>query len=161
MILKKEVICMEDYDKGYEAALRYIANRMKTEEEVRKKLKAGFSEQLIGQIIAKLKENSYIDDSNYVTCYIRDRIKFNPMGRLRIKKELQQRGIAKNLIEENSEYNTIDEKSLIEDILDTKLSHLDLQDKGDTRKVLGYLSRRGFEYSCINSVLGKRKIHST
>ena len=93
---------MEDYNKGFAVALRYIANRMKTEEEVRQKLKAGFCEQLTEQIIARLKENGYIDDSNYVTCYIRDRIRFNPMGRLRIKKELLSKGIAKSLIEETA-----------------------------------------------------------
>jgi SOS response regulatory protein OraA/RecX len=79
------------------------------------------------------------------------------MGRLRIKKELLSKGIAKSLIEENREYNAIDESSLIEKMLDTKLSHYDLKDGAHLRRVLGYLSRRGFGYGSINSAIAKRR----
>ncbi len=147
---------MDDLDKGLAIALRFLSNRMKTEEEVRRKLNAKDYGHLNEEIIATLKRMNYIDDENYIACYIRDRINFNPMGRLRIRKELERRGIDKTLIENNVEYKSIDELSLIIGLLDTKLSNYDLKDKRDLKKVFGYLARRGFEYENINSALRQR-----
>lgn len=148
---------MKDYEKGVAIALRYIANRMKTEAEVRGKLKTKCCDGVIEEIITDFKEKGYINDENYITFYIKDRVNLNPMGRLRIKRELEQRGIEKALIETNEEYNAIDEKSLLDDLLYTKLSNYDLNNNNDLRKVLGYLSRRGFEYGYINTALNKHR----
>ena len=87
---------MDDFDRGYQMALRFISKRMKTEAELRKRLNTRFAEQVTRQVIERLKDEGYLDDALYVDCYIRDRMKFNPMGRYRIKMELEQKGINKD-----------------------------------------------------------------
>ncbi len=148
---------MDALHKGTAVALRFIANRMKTEAEIKRKLRTKNYDHISEQIIAALKAKGYVDDENYITCYIKDRINFNPMGRLRIKRELEQRGIEKMLIENNGEYKSIDEKALIDSLLNTKLADYDLNDNKDLRKIFAYLARRGFEYDNINSALKTRR----
>lgn len=146
---------MDDIEKGFCMALRFIAKRMKTEHEVRTKLKTRYGDKETECIIEKLKNDGYIDDVSYTDCYIRDRLKFNPMGRHRIKMELVQRGIDKTIIESSQEYNKIDESKIIEDILNTKLCRFNNKNAGDLRRITGYLARRGFDFENINSVLSK------
>jgi regulatory protein len=145
---------MVEFNKGYGTALRFIANRMKTEAEVRKKLRSLYSDELAEEVIERLKAHNYIDDDNYISCYIKDRMKFNPMGRFRIKKELEEKGVQKNLIENNHEYNCIEEIPVIEDLINRKLSRYNLNDSKDKRRIINYLIRRGFGFENINSVLG-------
>ena len=147
---------MDDFDRGYQTALRFISKRMKTEAEVIKKLSSLYSDQVAEQVIERLKDDGYIDDAYYVDCYIRDRMKFNPMGRHRIKMELEQKGIEKNLIENSREYLAIDEKKMIEGLLKTKLKGCDIMDEKQKRRLLGYLTRRGFSFEAINQVLAQR-----
>lgn len=146
---------MNDFERGYQTALRFVSERMKTEAEVRKKLKTRFSDRVAGQVIERLKGGGYIDDALYVDCYIRDRMKFNPMGRYRIKMELEQKGIRKDLIENSSEYMAIDEKEVIRGILETKLNGCDMKEEKQKRRVMGYLSRRGFSFEAINQALAQ------
>ncbi len=144
---------MDQYNHGLGTALRFISSRLKTEAEVRKKLETRYCPETIEQIIDKLKECSYIDDNNYISCYIRDRMKFNPMGRIRIKKELMAKGIAKSRIENNSEYNAIDEAAAIEGILTRKKIGYDKNDSGDKKRILDYFSRRGFDFNTVKAVM--------
>jgi regulatory protein len=144
---------MEEYSKGFNTALRFLSRRLKTESEVRDKLRSSCSEELTERILEKLKELGYIDDDYYVSCYIRDRMKFNPMGRFRIKKELDQKGVRKDLVENNTEYNNIDEVPVIMGLLDRKFKKPDPMDESDLRKIAGYLKRRGFNLDSINKVL--------
>jgi regulatory protein len=130
---------------------------MKTEAELRKRLNTRFAEQVTRQVIERLKDEGYLDDALYVDCYIRDRMKFNPMGRYRIKMELEQKGINKDLIENSSEYSAIDEKKLIEGILETKLKGYDINEEKQKRRLLGYLVRRGFSFEAINQVLARHR----
>lgn len=146
---------MDEYNKGFDRALKFISKRLKTEAEIRNKLKAYCSEEIIEKVITRLKELGYVNDELYVSCYIRDRIKFNPMGKFRIKKELEARGVSKIHIENNAEYNNIDEISLIKKILNKRLKGHGLSECVDMRRLTGYLARRGFSYQNINRVLGQ------
>ena len=148
---------MDDFDKGYQVALRFISKRMKTEAEVRKKLNTSCPDQVTRKVIERLKDDGYIDDALYVDCYIRDRMKFNPMGRHRIKMELEQKGIKRDLVENSSEYLAIDEKEVIEGILETKLKGCDISEEKQKRRLLGYLVRRGFSFEAINQVLARHR----
>jgi regulatory protein len=144
---------MEEYSKGFNTALRFLSRRLKTEAEVRDKLRSSCSEELTERILEKLKELGYIDDDYFVSCYIRDRMKFNPMGRYRIKKELYQKGVNKDLVDNNTEFVNIDEVSVITGLLNRKFKKPDPMDESDLRKIEGYLKRRGFELESINKVL--------
>ncbi|HQD41163.1 MAG TPA: regulatory protein RecX [Bacillota bacterium] len=146
---------MDEFENGYKTALRFISKRMKTEAEVRKRLNTRCPDQVTDQVIERLKDDGYLDDALYVDCYIRDRMKFNPMGRHRIKIELEQKGIIKELIENSSEYLAIDEKKVIEGLLKTKLKGCDVKDEKQKRRLLGYLVRRGFSFEAINRVLAQ------
>ncbi|HQA48435.1 MAG TPA: regulatory protein RecX [Bacillota bacterium] len=146
---------MDEFENGYKTALRFITKRLKTEAEVRKRLNTRCPDQVTDQVIERLKDDGYLDDALYVDCYIRDRMKFNPMGRHRIKMELEQKGIKKELIENSSEYLAIDEKKVIEGLLETKLKGCDVKDEKQKRRLMGYLVRRGFSFEAINRVLAQ------
>ena len=132
-----------DKNLATEKAVKYLASSLKTEFEVKNKLqKLGCDSNMIGEIIAHLKEISYIDDKNYVLAYKRQCIKMPKYSIYEIISKLKQKGIHSELLEElryeleESEY----EKGIVEKIKEKKLALGE-----DIMKINNYLYRRGFK----------------
>ena len=61
-----------DYETAKEKAVRYLVLALRTEEEVKNKLrKLNVEEGIIVQVTEYLKSIGYIDDEKYVEAYIR------------------------------------------------------------------------------------------
>ena len=81
-------------------ALRYIANRPRTVEEMRQHLrKKGRSEESINQVIEDFILCKYLDDVKYTEMYIRYALG-KKKALFRIKYELQQKGVKEFDIED-------------------------------------------------------------
>lgn len=86
------------YDAKQEA-LRLIARRPHSEQEIRKKLaKKNIEENVIDLVIDFLIENKYIDDFSYFTDYAQWLIERRFFGRSRVEQELLKRGADKNML---------------------------------------------------------------
>lgn len=83
-----------------EAAVRYLEHRARTEQEVREKLRGGeYAEQEIETCIMRLKELHYIDDQEYALSYLRRSLE-KRRGRLRVFRELKERGIERETVQQ-------------------------------------------------------------
>ena len=79
--------------------LRILERGLKTESEIRKKLKEKeFVDNDIEYAITRAKEYGYINDEYYVKCYILERAKQNKWGSNKVLSNLLKKGINKELI---------------------------------------------------------------
>lgn len=77
-----------------EAALRLLAQRPRTESELRTRLaRKGFPAAVIEGCLEPLREKGYVNDEVFAGMFTRDRIRLNPRGRKRVVQELRSRGV--------------------------------------------------------------------
>lgn len=133
-----------NFEQAKEKAVKYLVLTLRTENEVRNKLKKlNVEEDIIEQVIEYLKGINYINDSNYIEAYIRQCIKIPKYSKYEIKMKLLQKGINKNLLEEKLEEHDMQqyEKKIVEKLKESKLKDM------DEIKQKAYLYRRGFNIS--------------
>ena len=108
-------------------ALFLIAKKRYTEQELKLKLKKKKigTEEDIKKAIKRIKKLNYINDDEYTTDYIHQRIKLNPRGKRIIKMELKRKGIDEKCIERAFEDIEINEEELALKVLERKKRVLD------------------------------------
>ena len=93
-----------DYETAKEKAVRYSVLALRTEEEVKNKLrKLNVEEGIIVQVTEYLKSIGYIDDEKYVEAYIRQCINIPKYSKYEIRMKLIQKGINKEILSEKLE----------------------------------------------------------
>lgn len=132
-----------------EKLMKYVVFKKRTEKEVKEKCKIlKYDEELIEEIIEYLKDNSYIDDENYVCKYIQNVMRLKKCSINEIKIDLLKRGINEDLIdtyinEEVEEFELNSAKLLAE----KKIKTMELE------KVKRYLLNKGFSYSNVSKAI--------
>ena len=138
------------YIQAQDIALHYIAYKMRTEQEVRKKLfEKEYTEYIIERVIHFLIEYHYIDDMKYCKSYIKQRLQYNPKGIYILKMELKQRGIKQSIIDKAIENSDIDELNDAIKLLQKKCLYLDDIDEKNKKRLFAFLQRRGYSYDII------------
>lgn len=131
-------------------ALHYIAYKMRTEQEVRKKLfEKEYTEYIIERVIHFLIKYHYIDDMKYCESYIKQRLQCHPKGIYVLKMELKQRGIKQTIIDKVIENMDIDELGDAVKLLQKKCFYLDDIDEKNKKRLFAFLQRRGYSYDII------------
>lgn len=155
---KKYKMILEEvvYNNAVSKASNYLSYKMRTEKEVREKLKDEFSQEVIDKVITMLCKYNYINDLDYAISYAKDASNLKRWGEDRIKMELRLKGIADiNIIEAleaiSDKENT---EQTIEALLERRIkaTPIDLKEK---KKHFEFLKRRGFKSDDILNVLKK------
>lgn len=165
-----------DFDALYLRSLKFLGFRPRSEKEMRDYLKKKIQKfqnadsSVIDLIIHKLKQQKFLNDTEFARMWIRSRTEFKPKGKRLIYLELQQKGISKDLIEDafagyNIDQETIlgnirDEKALAQEVLERKRKKYEGMDFRERfNKAGSMLARRGFSLdvikAAIDSVFGK------
>lgn len=85
--------------------------------DIREKLvKWGLNLGEVSQVLTRLIEQGYIDESRYARAFVNDRFRFNGWGRIKIAHHLRLKGISSELIDEA--ITAIDEEQYRERLLD-------------------------------------------
>ena len=98
----------EKFDKMKSKVLKYVLYKKRTEQEVRQKFAKELEENILNDIIEELKENSYIDDYNYIERAVNEFTKLKSLSIKEIKYKLYSKGINGNLIDEYFNKNIYD-----------------------------------------------------
>ena len=142
-------------------AMNLLKDRDLTEYSLKQKLKEGYyPEDSIRIAIEYVKNYGYIDDRRYAENYVN--FKSSTKSRYQIKNILLQKGLDKDLISEvcdeyyeNDDNNENSEKKLVEKlILKRKIDIMNIT-REEKSKLLGYLTRRGFQIDLINGVINE------
>lgn len=138
------------------SALKIIERSCKTEKEVIEKLKEkGYGDSSINKSIEFLKEYNFINDVNYAKAYIKD--KLNSVGSQKIKYTLLQKGIAKEIIQEElADLNKENEKNTAFNLAKKKLDII-RKKENDNYKISGklyrYLISKGYGYDITSEII--------
>jgi len=110
----------------------------------------------IGQVIARLREQNYLDDAKYALDYARLHARSRRQGRFRIVRELRQRGVPDRHIESalDAVFTDTDEAALVRERLKRQLARV--RGPLDQRKIASAyrsLLRAGFSADLIRTEL--------
>src|SRR6187455_3557366 len=109
---------------AYVDALLMLGRRELSVKQVRERLRdREHSQEDIERAVALLIENRALDDARVAAAYVRTAIKIKGRGRLRIQRELQMMGIAKEVgaVALAEAFGEVDERALITKALGKKL----------------------------------------
>ena len=139
-----------------ERARKYCALSEQCESGVRQKLIVwGASPDEITPIIAHLRSDNYLNDSRYARAYAESKILHQHWGKQKVLYQLRQKHLSKEAIAESMEI--VDNEAYLSILRDeaTKKLHLlggELT-PDNQRRLLNFLSSRGFTLSEINQVI--------
>lgn len=135
-----------------DTALNYLTYRMRSESEIRTKLKQkGFSEEDTDGTISKLREYGYVDDRAFAAELVRSKRCGKPTGRRLLKQLLYKSGLDNDIIEYALLSYTEDEEQEACDMLFEKLLASKGNDKNAHAKIQRALLQRGFNYDIIRT----------
>ena len=138
---------MSDYEKLVGRAAKICSTAEKCSYDIREKLIGwGINELQAEKAISYLKNNQFLDDNRYAQFFVKDKLKFNRWGRIKIAYALRQKQIEAEIIE--NAIATIDE-SLYEELLDqlivAKIRSIgNIHHAAGKAKILRFAAQRGF-----------------
>jgi regulatory protein len=145
-------------DKAKEYAFFLLKFRLRSEYELTQRLRQkGFAEETCRETVDFLKDRKFIDDRVFARGWVTGRLK-RPFGLKRIRVELLQKGLAKEVIEETFAgiKAGYDEPGIISQLARQRFSRLKGIDLIKAKqRVYGYLMRRGFSPDLIRDAVSK------
>jgi len=162
LLLKKEINNLElkkilddnKLQEGYYIALKYINIKLRTEQEIRKKL-IDFNSEVKNYVVDRLKKEGYINNELYIKSYINDEINFKLIGPNKIIFDLKKLGFIDDEI--NNYLETLDNNiwiNKIDKFINKKInSNHNLSGMLLKQKIMTELTNRGFEKDTINLVI--------
>lgn len=111
---------------------------------------------IIARVIDELEEKKFLDDRAFAKLWIGDRITLKPTGRSLLIRELKSKGVSDAVIEEAfGEFRgAYDEYEIAAPLARRKAERLKgIDEEKAKKKLLDFLSRRGFSYDTIWRIL--------
>jgi regulatory protein len=161
-----------DEDALYEYAVEALGRRMRTVAELKRLLRqkhiAPFEakENVVDAVVLRLKEQRYLNDTQYATLYSASRKDGDKFGQRRVETDLMSKGVHKDVIAKTvgEAYADTDEEALARDYLRRKrIAQPSSPRRGDqasyqqsqkeTAKVFRALVRAGFRTGTIVKIL--------
>jgi regulatory protein len=147
------------YEKARQKALRYLAYRGRSVEEVRSKLaEKGFDEAVIKKVIDRFRDLGYLDDRNFAGQWAKSLATHRLWGNRKIETSLREKGLSRGLIEEAiaRAREEQDERSSIQELVAKRLRRepaCEVFSYKGKRRLTQTLVGRGFPVGLILDVL--------
>ena len=147
----------------YEYAVGALARRMRTVAELKRLMRARieepeseYGETLVELVIRRLKDQGYLNDSQYAAYYSSMRRDNQKVGRRRVITELKTRGVHASVFEHavDTAYEGVSEEKQARDYLRKKRLQKP-KDRKQTARIFRQLMRAGFAGKTIFSILKK------
>ena len=126
--------------------------------DIRKKMVAyEIMDELVDEIISKLKEEKFLDDERYVKAYVSDKFRLNKWGRIKMRYYLKAKGLNADLIEIGiNEIKDEQYKKALISTLKEKARKIKSDDKFDKMgQIIRFAQSRGFEPEIIHRYLNE------
>lgn len=148
----------------YEYAVGALARKMRTVAELKRLLRSRAhpgedGEMAVEVVIAKLKEQKYLNDSRYAAAYSQYRQTNEKFGRRRVITDLKAKGVHNEVIEQavHSAYADVNEEKLARQFLERKRLKKPHTER-ESARLFRMLVRAGFSSSTIFKVLKQWKV---
>ena len=142
------------YEKTLARAFNLLSAKPRSIAELRERLleKSWADAEAVARVIARLQELGYLNDEQYAEQYANSRLATKPLGRSRLRRDLQRKKISSTVINQALEdvYTEHDESALIDQAIAKRTR---LRGKPTTReeakKLCDHLLRLGFRYDLV------------
>ena len=148
----------------YDYAVGALGRRMRTVAELKRLMRTRAAHQpdcdaLVEAVTARLKEQHYLNDSNYASCYSASRRDNEKFGRMRVVQELKARGVHPQVIEKTvgESYAGVDELKLLRDFAARKRLKQP-KDQKEAARIFRAMARAGFSSRAMIQFLRKWKV---
>lgn len=139
--------------------MKSLGRAMRTEAELRRLMRQRVEhgpggEAVVDAVIARLKEQRYLDDKSFAETYARLRQENEKLGQRTVRQKLAQKGVARGIVEETleSRYGNTDEEALARQYLERKRIRKP-EDEKDAARVMRRLVAAGFATRTIYKIL--------
>jgi len=143
----------------YEYAVKALGRHMRTEAELRRLMlqrvePSPRGDEVIRVVVARLKENGYLDDRSYAETYTRLRKENDKFGQRRVRQSLRQKGVAAAVVDKTIDegYAGTNEEKLARQYLERKRIVKPANEK-ETARVMRRLVAAGFSTGVIYGIL--------
>lgn len=150
----------EDVDHGYEYALFLLNLSMRTEGELREKMKQrGYLPKVIDQVVKRLFDDRYLDDRHYAEVFIDSLKRYKYYGKFMMKKKLFEKKLPKEIIEQKlAELVSVDdERDIATRYVEKNFAAIaDVRkfDYEEKQKVMRRILARGFGLDLAKEIVG-------
>ena len=158
---RKPKVLLNDERSLYEYAIGALGRRMRTVAELKRLMRpkvedSEYGKVLVETVIARLKEEKYLNDSQYASYYSNLRKTNERFGQRRVVSELKQRGVHEDVIEKAvaATYEDTNEETLARAFLSRKRLKKPTNEK-ETARVFRAMIRAGFGSKTIFTILKK------
>jgi regulatory protein len=138
-----------------DAAYRYLSYRPRSEAEIRQWLRRrDFASEVAEEAITRLREQNLCDDSTFAQFWKDNRLSFRPKSKRLIEKELRDKKVAAEIIEQVTE--NINDEEIAYKLASGRMSALTHLDYPDFfRRLSNFLGYRGFSYQVIRDTAAR------
>ena len=144
----------------YEYAVGALSRKMRTVAELKRLLRRRADEELlVDVVIARLKEQKYLNDHKYAAAYSAYRQANEKFGKRRVITDLKIKGVHSEVIEKvvSEAYSGVNEEKLAREHLARKRLRKPTNER-ETARVFRALLRAGFSSSIIFKILKKWQV---
>lgn len=153
----EQLVKENELDKILLKVYRFLSYRPRSEKEIRDYLAKKKTSVLLTVLVIKtLEKQKYLDDKEFASWWVDQRMQFRPVGEWVLKAELLQKGISKKIIEEmvNGQWSIVNSQDLALKAAKKKLRRYKGLDQIEFRRKMGnFLARRGFDWETIKEVI--------
>jgi regulatory protein len=143
-------------DKAYMRALDLISRRARSEWEIKDRLqKKNYDEAVQQATIDRLRSNRLLNDLEFARQWVQSRRKIKLTSRRRLVNELRQKRVPDDVISVVFQEDESDDKQTLRELIEIKRRQSKYRE--DNLKLMQYLSRQGYSYYDIRSVLSEEK----
>ena len=145
----------DELDKAYNHAIRFLGYRPRSQSEIERYLHdKEYSPEVVNHTVERLRNEQYLDDEAFAHFWLESRERFRPRGRQALRFELKQKGLDHEVIE--MALADLDEAESAWVAVESKLYRWkNLEEQVFKQKIMGFLSRRGFNYETASSVANR------
>ncbi|MCK6625372.1 MAG: RecX family transcriptional regulator [Anaerolineae bacterium] len=145
----------DELDKAYNSAVRYLGYRPRSQAEIERHLHdKGYAPEVAEHVIARLRQEQYLDDEAFAQFWLENRERFRPRGRQALRYEMKQKGLDPAVIE-NTLADLDEDESAWSAIEGKFYRWKSLEEQEFKQKVMAFLSRRGFNYETANGAANR------
>lgn len=151
---------MESEEALYDYAVRSLGRRMRTVAELKRLMRLRVPEasgvDWIEAVVARLKDQKYLNDTQYAALFARARQENQRFGKRRVQQDLMVKGVHAEIITKtlDSSYGELDEEELARQYIARKRIPKP-QDEKQSARVVRRLLRAGYSTGVIFRVLKK------
>lgn len=153
----ESIVQADERQQAYSAALNALSHKPRTRFELKSRLLTkGWGETVIGEVLDGLEREGWINDNDYAQRWAEQRIRSRGKGKLLVRQELSQKGIAKPVIE--AALGEVGEEEELHSALllaEKRWSRTTGESVDKKRKIAAFLMRRGFSGTIASKAVRK------